>query len=200
ELGQIMRSPAWTRQRSLAIITFDEDNFDHEHPAQKVATLVLGSRGVRQGYVSTARYTHYSLLKTIEGALGLGTLTNNDRYAAATTDVFTQHGEPWTGDSAGAAPGPVAAPALAAGAQPAPVQTSATGQAVAAASPSARPLADPTAFVVNYGLGTLAPSTVTPVNLVAPKAGRANRVGADPQAVGGTAHARTAYQARPSAG
>ncbi|HEY7014592.1 MAG TPA: alkaline phosphatase family protein [Streptosporangiaceae bacterium] len=193
ELGQIMRSPAWTRQRSLAIITFDEDNFDHEHPAQKVATLVLGSRGVRQGYVSTARYTHYSLLKTIEGALGLGTLTNNDRYAAATTDVFTQHGGPWAGDSAGAAPGPAAAPALAAGAQPAPVQTSATGEAAAGASPSAKPLADPTAFVVNYGLGTPTPSTVTPVNLVTRKAGRAIRVGADPQAIAVTPNGRTAY-------
>ena len=89
ELGLIMRSPAWTRQRSLAIITFDEDNYDHQHPAQKVATLVIGSRGVRQGYVSPVRYTHYSLLRTIEGVLGLGTLTNNDRYAAPTTDVFT---------------------------------------------------------------------------------------------------------------
>jgi len=63
-----MRSPAWTRQRSLAIITFDEDNYDHQHPAQRVATIVLGSQGVRQGFVSTTRYTHYSLLRTIEGA------------------------------------------------------------------------------------------------------------------------------------
>ena len=103
QLGLIMRSPAWTRQRSLAIITFDEDNYDHQHPAQKVATLVIGSRGVRQGYVSPVRYTHYSLLRTIEGVLGLGTLTNNDRYAAPTTDVFTGRMGPSAGDSAAAA-------------------------------------------------------------------------------------------------
>ncbi len=72
ELGGIMRSPAWRTQRSLAIITFDEDGYDHEHPAQRVATLLLGSAGVRQGYVSHVRYTHYSLLRTIEAALGLG--------------------------------------------------------------------------------------------------------------------------------
>ena len=89
QLGAIMRSPAWRTQRSLAIVTFDEDNFDHEHPAQRVATLVLGSRGVRQGYVSPVRYTHYSLLRTIEAALGLPTLTANDRYAPPVNDVFT---------------------------------------------------------------------------------------------------------------
>ena len=88
ELGAIMRSPAWRTQRSLAIITFDEDGYDFEHPSQRVATLLIGSAGVRQGYVSHRRYTHYSLLRTIEGALGLGTLTANDRYAAAVTDAF----------------------------------------------------------------------------------------------------------------
>src|SRR5215472_1955522 len=88
ELGAIMRSPAWRTQRSLAIITFDEDGYDHEHPAQRVATLMLGSAGVRHGYVSHVRYTHYSLLRTIEAALGLGGLTRNDRYAQPVNDVF----------------------------------------------------------------------------------------------------------------
>ena len=88
ELGAIMRSPAWRTQRSLAIITFDEDGYDHERPAQRVATLLLGSAGVRQGYTSHVRYTHYSLLRTIEAALGLGELTLNDHYAGAVNDVF----------------------------------------------------------------------------------------------------------------
>jgi hypothetical protein len=57
ELGAILQSAAWRTQRSLAIITVDEDGFDHEHPAQRVATIVLGSAGVRQGYVSHVRYT-----------------------------------------------------------------------------------------------------------------------------------------------
>jgi hypothetical protein len=88
QLGQIMRSPAWRTQRSLAIITFDEDAYDHEHPPQRVPTLVLGSTGVRRAYVSGVRYTHYSLLRTIEGVLGLRSLTRNDRYADGLTDVF----------------------------------------------------------------------------------------------------------------
>jgi YVTN family beta-propeller protein len=187
QLGQIMRSPAWTRQRSLAIITFDEDNYDHEHPAQKVATLILGSRGVRQGYVSPVRYTHYSLLRTIEGVLGLGTLTKNDRYAAATTDVFTGRMGPAAGDSTGAATAGSTAREAAGPALPA------AAQAPAAAGTGAKPLADPTAFVVNYGLGTVTPGTVTPVNLVTRKAGRAIGVGADPQAIAVTPNGRTAY-------
>jgi hypothetical protein len=89
QLGRIMASPAWTTQRSLAIITFDEDQSDHQHPAERVPTLMLGSAGsVKAGYTSPVRYTHYSLLRTIEAALGIGTMTKNDRYARATNDVF----------------------------------------------------------------------------------------------------------------
>ncbi len=94
ELGAIMRSPAWRTQRSLAIITFDEDNYDHPRPAQRVATLMIGSTGVRRGYVSHVRYTHYSLLRTIEAALGLGTLTANDRFAGPVNDVFSASAGP----------------------------------------------------------------------------------------------------------
>jgi hypothetical protein len=43
----------------------------------------------RQGYVSSVRYTHYSLLRTIEAALGLGTLTQNDRFAQPVNDIFS---------------------------------------------------------------------------------------------------------------
>ncbi len=49
---------------------------------------MIGSAGIRQGYVSRVRYTHYSLLRTIEAALGTGTLTANDRYAQPVNDVF----------------------------------------------------------------------------------------------------------------
>ena len=59
-------------------------------PAQRIPTLILGSAGVRDGYVSHVRYTHYSLLRTIEAALGLGTLTANDRYAQPLNDVFAR--------------------------------------------------------------------------------------------------------------
>jgi YVTN family beta-propeller protein len=185
ELSLIMRSPAWTKQRSLAIITFDEDGQDYQHPAQRVATTVLGSRGVRPGYVSPVRYTHYSLLRTIEGALGLGTLTRNDLYAQPVNDIFTGNGTP------GAAVAPPSAPA-AARPTAATAATAATGRsgrpaaATAAGADSGGP--GPTAFVVNY-----ASNSVTPVDLATRKASSAIKVGADPAAIALTPDGRTAY-------
>jgi YVTN family beta-propeller protein len=189
ELGLIMRSPAWTRQRSLAIITFDEDGQDYQHPAQRVATIVLGSRGVRPGYVSPVRYTHYSLLRTIEAALRLGTLTSNDLYAQPVNDIFSLNGTsrsavaPPSAPAAGPlAAGPMAAPAAAGQAGPPATATAAGADSGAPAPPG------PTAFVVNY-----ASNSVTPVSLATRTAGRAIAVGADPTAVALTPDGRTAY-------
>ena len=200
ELGAIMRSPAWRTQRSLAIITFDEDGYDHEHPAQRVLTLMLGS-DVRQGYVSHVRYTHYSLLRTIEGALGLGTLTRNDRYAQPVNDVFS-HGPavqaPAAGAAAAAAPGPAGGLALpgagltaTAGAQTVVTarQTSATGTRTPAGTRALTAPRHPTAFVVNSG------GTVTPIGLTARRAGKPIKVGANPQAIAITPDGRTAFVA-----
>jgi YVTN family beta-propeller protein len=180
ELGLIMRSPAWTTQRSLAIITFDEDSTDYQHPAQRVPTIVLGSRGVRPGYVSSVRYTHYSLLRTIEAALGLGTLTRNDLYAQPVNDIFTGNGAP------GNAVAPPSAPAAAPTAAPAAGRAAPPATAAAAGADSSAP--GPTAFVVNY-----ASNSVTPVNLATRTASSAIKVGADPTAIALAPDGRTAY-------
>jgi YVTN family beta-propeller protein len=180
ELSLIMRSPAWTTQRSLAIITFDEDSTDYQHPAQRVPTIVLASRGVRQGYVSGVRYTHYSLLRTIEAALGLGTLTRNDLYAQPLNDIFTMNVTP-RADSA-RQPAPAAA-----GAAAAPAAVGHPG-AARAATVTAGSDPGPTAFVVNY-----ASNSVTPVNMVTRKAGSAIGVGEDPTAIAVTPDGRSAY-------
>ena len=186
ELGAIERSPAWRTQRSLAIITFDEDGFDHEHPAQRVATLILGSRGVRQGYVSHVRYTHYSLLRTIEAAFGLGTLTPNDRYAQPVNDVFGhQPAPPAPATAPGAAP-----PTRARG--PAAARRAVVSPGAAVAPGGAR---HPTAFVVNS-----ASATVTPVDLTTRRAGPPIPVGARPQAIAVTPDGHTAYVANSGSG
>jgi hypothetical protein len=161
ELTEIMRSPAWRTQRSLAIITFDEDAQDYQHPAQRVPTIVLGSAGVRRGYVSSRRYTHYSLLRTIEAALGLGTLTANDRYAQPVNDIFTAN---------------PAAPARLTLTQSHP-------------APKARPVSHHTLPLVTGGHGPVAwvanylSGTVTPVAVDSRKAGRPIRVGSRPRSV-----------------
>jgi YVTN family beta-propeller protein len=186
EFGAIERSPAWRTQRSLAIITFDEDGYDHEHPAQRVATLILGSRGVRQGYVSHVRYTHYSLLRTIEAALGFGTLTPNDRYAQPVNDVFGRQAAP---------PAPAAAPRVA---RPTDTRAPAAARRASVApggTPAAGGVRHPTAFVVNS-----ASASVTPVDLTTRRAGPPIPVGARPQAIAITPNGRTAYVANSGSG
>jgi YVTN family beta-propeller protein len=201
ELGEIMRSAAWRTQRSLAIITFDEDAQDHQNPAQRVPTIIVASSGVRAGYVSHVRYTHYSLLRTIEAALGLGTLTANDRYAQPVNDVFAVHGV--LRASARQAPARQA-PARLARARHAPARHGPARQAAGADQVRAHAVAvdragryrgqspgqskDATAFVVNSGS-----DSVTPIDLVTRRAGTPIGVGLDPQAIAITPDGKTAY-------
>ena len=134
-------------------------------PAQRVATLVLGSAGVREGYVSHVRYTHYSLLRTIEAALGLGTLTLNDAYAQPVNDVFAQ-------------------PVNHVFAHP--VNGLSRGPGARHAGPArAR---HPVAFVVNSGSGS-----VTPVGLVTRRHEAPIAVGSDPVAIALAPDGRTAF-------
>ena len=222
ELGAIMRSPAWRTQRSLAIITFDEDGYDHEHPAQRVLTLMLGS-DVRQGYVSHVRYTHYSLLRTIEGALGLGPLTRNDRYAQPVNDVFS-HGPAVQAPAVGAAaaPGPAGGLALPGAGQAPPAgagQTAAAGQPATAGLTAAAGAQTAVNARQTLTTGTQAPTgtraaaraltaprhptafvvnsggTVTPIGLTARQAGKPIKVGANPQAIAITPDGSTAFVA-----
>lgn len=87
-LGQIFNSPAWTTQRSLLILTWDES--DAGTANNHVATFLLGSQGlVKTGVASTQPYNHYSTASTIEHALGLPAFTDNDLYAAPINDAFT---------------------------------------------------------------------------------------------------------------
>jgi hypothetical protein len=81
----IMASPAWQTQRSLLIVTFDEDNQLEDN---RVATFAIGSpvrKSVPVGNRVSTAYTHYDLLRTLEFYLGVGTLGRND----ATNDVMT---------------------------------------------------------------------------------------------------------------
>ena len=172
ELTAIMRSPAWRTQRSLAIITFDEDAQDYQRPAQRVPTIILASQGVRPGSTDSTRYTHYSLLRTIEAALCLGTLTANDRYAQAVTGIFYPERDRV----------PAPAPTPLSGRPPAPPRATTTAFAAAPHQP--------VAWVANYGS-----DTVTPVNLATRKAGAAIPVGAAPRAVTASPDGKTVYVA-----
>lgn len=96
-LPTIFNSPAWTQQRSLLILTFDEGATKAYGPSypNQVPTLLLGSPGtVNTGYYSSQRTDQYGLLRTVDKALGLAPLTNNDAYAATVDDA-------WSGTSGG---------------------------------------------------------------------------------------------------
>jgi hypothetical protein len=85
-LAPIMTSPAWTMQKSLIVLTWDEDANEADN---HVATVLVGSQGtVRAGATSATRYDHYSTARTIEAALGLPAFTANDEYATPLNDAF----------------------------------------------------------------------------------------------------------------
>lgn len=96
----ILDSEVWKTTKSVLIVTFDEDNnnitlgFGNE--GNHVVTVVVPSPlavsegGMRGGaFVVTDRYDHYSTLRTIEDALGLSTMTNNDKYAEPLNGFWT---------------------------------------------------------------------------------------------------------------
>jgi len=94
-LPEIMSSPAWTTQRSLLIVSWDEGHtkaFGPDYP-NHIPTYVLASQGlVKADYLSHVRYDDYSLGATVEAALGLPPMTSNDRYAAPLSDIWTSSG------------------------------------------------------------------------------------------------------------
>jgi hypothetical protein len=72
---------------TLFVVTFDED--DGFFNDNKVYTTFYGD-SVVTGAVSHERYDHYSLLRTIEDALGLGSLGNRDSAASRIRGIWRQ--------------------------------------------------------------------------------------------------------------
>jgi hypothetical protein len=91
-LGPIFNAPAWTKQRSLLVLTWSQSaSTETNH----VATILVGSQGlVRTNAVSTVAYDPYSLARTIEAGLGLAPVGVNDAYARPMNDVFVASQNP----------------------------------------------------------------------------------------------------------
>ena len=84
EVPQILASPAFTTQNSLLIVVWDED----DSSGSNQVPLLLTGRGVTPNFQSSVAYDHYALLRTVEDALGLPTLTANDAGATPMGDFF----------------------------------------------------------------------------------------------------------------
>lgn len=90
-LPTIFNSPAWQTQRSLLILTWDEGATKAYGPSypNQVPTILIGSQNtVKTGFQSNGRVNQYGLLRTVDQALGLTPLTNNDKYAAPVNDAW----------------------------------------------------------------------------------------------------------------
>ncbi|MFF0410298.1 alkaline phosphatase family protein [Kitasatospora sp. NPDC004745] len=89
-LAPVLSSPAWTQQRSLLVLTWDESESEgYNH----LATVLVGSQGtVPAGTSSPLHYDHYGIGRTIEAALGLPGLTGNDTYATPLNAAFAPSG------------------------------------------------------------------------------------------------------------
>ena len=70
-MPRILDSPAW-RDGGALFITFDEGE-KKTQDGNRVLTIVVTPR-VTPGFTSAVRYTHYSLLRTIQQAWDLGCL------------------------------------------------------------------------------------------------------------------------------
>lgn len=83
EVPTILSSPAFTSTRSLLVITFDEGD-----STNNTVPLIFAGPAAKPDYESSRRYTHYSLLHTIENQWNLSPLTANDAGATLMTDLL----------------------------------------------------------------------------------------------------------------
>jgi len=84
QVPPILNSTAFTKQSSLLVIVWDEDDGSGSN---QVAAIFAGSK-VKRGFQSPTSYTHYSLLHTVESAWGLAPLTADDSSAPLMIDIF----------------------------------------------------------------------------------------------------------------
>lgn len=82
--GALIKDRAFMKDM-LLVVTFDEARNDRG--PNHIYTAFLGD-AVRSGTVAKKRYDHYSFLRTIEDAFGLGTLGKNDASASPITGVW----------------------------------------------------------------------------------------------------------------
>lgn len=81
-------SPAWKHGRNAIVVLWDENDYSTAPNTNQVVAIVETNDGPR-GVKSTKRYTHFSLLKSIEAALGLPCLNHAcDSSVQVMSDLF----------------------------------------------------------------------------------------------------------------
>jgi len=87
-IGAIKNSPAWKSGSNAIVVLWDENDYSTAPNTNQVPLIVDTNYGAH-GVSSATRYTHYSLLRTIEAALRLPCLNHAcDSGSAVMTDLF----------------------------------------------------------------------------------------------------------------
>ena len=85
----IHSSPAWKDGRSAIVVLLDENDYSATPNVNQVLTIVDTNYG-EKGVQSSQFYTHFSLLKSIEGGLGLPCLNHAcDSSVKVMSDLFS---------------------------------------------------------------------------------------------------------------
>ncbi len=91
-VSAIKASPVWTKEKTAIVIVWDENDYSQAPVTNQVVLIVDRNYG-HQGVQSTNYYTHFSLLKTVETALGLPCLNHAcDASTAVMSDLFGLNG------------------------------------------------------------------------------------------------------------
>lgn len=84
----IKQSPVWKQSKSAIVIVWDEDDYSVSPTVNQVLMMVDTNYG-SHGLQSNAPYNHFSLLKSIGGALGLPCLNHAcDSNVNVMSDLF----------------------------------------------------------------------------------------------------------------
>ena len=86
-IGPLLNQPNFMKGM-LVIVTFDEDKSMPFFPSSNRVFTVLFGDAVVPGSTSGTTYTHYSILRTIEETLGLGSLNHQDAAAVQITGIW----------------------------------------------------------------------------------------------------------------
>jgi hypothetical protein len=87
-VAAIHRSPAWHRGRNAIVVVWDENDYSFSPNLNQVLLIVDTNYG-RRGVQSSNYYTHFSLLRTLEGGFRLPCLNHAcDNSTATMSDLF----------------------------------------------------------------------------------------------------------------
>ena len=91
-VAAIKRSPAWNEGRNAIVVMWDENDYSTAPNNNRVMLIVDSNYGAH-GRISSKRYNHFSLLKSIESGLGLPCLNHAcDNAVDVMSDLFAEHG------------------------------------------------------------------------------------------------------------